>query len=73
VAGWHRHDTINGKYEDVCCVTEQDPITGFYEDVVYLIVNRGFDGWLQQPTNVTGVSLSSPTGNTGTYKLSFGA
>jgi hypothetical protein len=73
VAGWHRHDTINGEYEDVCCVTEQDPITGFYEDVVYLIVNRGFDGWLQQPTNVTGVSLSSPTGNTGTYKLSFGA
>ena len=71
VAGWHHHDTVNGEYEDVCCVTEQDQITGFYEDVVYMIVNRGFNAWIEQPTNISGVTLSNPVCPNGIYTLKF--
>ena len=37
VTAWHHHDT-QGKYEDVCCVTENN------EDVVYFLVNRTLGG-----------------------------
>ncbi len=38
IFGWHRHDTLNGLFEDICVVPES---TG---DVLYAIVNRTIDG-----------------------------
>lgn len=34
VWGWHRHDTLNGSFEDCCVVPESD------EDALYVIVKR---------------------------------
>ena len=38
VQGWHRHSTLRGAFESVCCVTEAD------EDAVYAIVRRTIGG-----------------------------
>jgi hypothetical protein len=38
VAGWHRHDTINGTFESICAVPEGP------EDVLYAIVKRTING-----------------------------
>lgn len=38
VWGWHRHDTTDGQFEQVCCVPEGD------EDAVYVVVCREVDG-----------------------------
>ncbi len=38
VQGWHRHSTVRGAFESVCCVMEAD------EDAVYTIVRRTIDG-----------------------------
>lgn len=34
IAAWHRHDTANGAFESVCCISEGD------EDALYVIVRR---------------------------------
>ncbi len=38
ISGWHHHDTINGAFESVCTVTENN------EDMVYVIVRRTIGG-----------------------------
>lgn len=38
VTAWHQHNTINGLYESVCRITENN------EDVLYFIVNRTLNG-----------------------------
>lgn len=38
VAGWHHHDTVNGKFESICIVSENN------EDILYAIVNRTLNG-----------------------------
>ena len=38
VAGWHHHDTTNGVFESVCCITENN------QDYLYAIINRTFGG-----------------------------
>jgi hypothetical protein len=38
VVGWHRHDTTNGVFESVACISEGD------EDAVYVIVKRTLNG-----------------------------
>lgn len=38
VQGWHRHSTLNGVFESVCCVAEAD------EDSLYAIVRRTIGG-----------------------------
>lgn len=38
VLGWHRHDTLNGTFEDVCTIDEGD------EDAVYVVVRRTIGG-----------------------------
>lgn len=38
VQGWHRHSTIRGAFESVCCVTEAE------EDAVYTIARRVIEG-----------------------------
>lgn len=38
VRAWHAHDTVNGQFESVCCVAENN------EDVVYAVVHRQIDG-----------------------------
>lgn len=38
VRAWHRHVTVNGVFESVCCVTEGN------EDVLYAVVRREIDG-----------------------------
>lgn len=38
VQGWHRHATVNGVFESVCCVAEDD------EDSLYAIVRRTIGG-----------------------------
>jgi hypothetical protein len=38
VAGWHQHDTINGVFESVCSVAEDN------EDALYAIVQRTVNG-----------------------------
>lgn len=38
VAGWHRHDTLHGVFEDVCVVPEDD------EDALYCLVARTIGG-----------------------------
>lgn len=38
VRGWHQHDTTNGAFESVCCVSEGN------EDVLYAVVRRVIDG-----------------------------
>lgn len=40
VGAWHRHDTQNGLFESVCCVTEGD------EDILYAVVQREIGGEL---------------------------
>lgn len=38
LGGWHRHDTINGKFESIACVAEGD------EDALYAVVRRTING-----------------------------
>jgi hypothetical protein len=38
VVAWHRHDSINGAFESVCAVSEED------EDAVYCVVRRTING-----------------------------
>lgn len=38
VAGWHRHDTVNGAFESVCSVAEDN------EDALYAVVRRSING-----------------------------
>lgn len=38
LGGWHRHDTINGKFESIACVAEGD------EDALYAVVHRTING-----------------------------
>jgi len=38
VQGWHRHDTLHGAFESVCCVSEGE------EDALYTIVRRTING-----------------------------
>ena len=38
VAGWHRHDTTNGTFESVCCITESN------QSYLYAIIKRTFNG-----------------------------
>ena len=38
IAGWHHHDTMNGTFESVCVVSENN------EDILYAIVNRTLNG-----------------------------
>lgn len=38
IAGWHHHDTLNGLFESICVVSENN------EDILYAIVNRTLNG-----------------------------
>ena len=38
VGAWHTHDTVHGKFESVCVVSEDD------EDIVYVVVRRQING-----------------------------
>lgn len=38
IAGWHHHDTLNGTFESICVVSENN------EDIVYAIINRTLNG-----------------------------
>lgn len=38
IAGWHHHDTTNGKFESICIVSENN------EDILYAIINRTLNG-----------------------------
>ena len=38
IAGWHHHDTMNGTFESICVVSENN------EDILYAIVNRTLNG-----------------------------
>jgi hypothetical protein len=42
-AAWARH-TTSGRFERVCSVVELDPVTGAYEDAVYVVVRRVIAG-----------------------------
>lgn len=42
VAAWHHHDTLNGTFESVCTITENN------EDMLYTIVNRTINGSTQR-------------------------
>lgn len=38
IAGWHQHKTLNGTFESICVVSENN------EDILYAIVNRTLNG-----------------------------
>lgn len=42
VLGWHRHDTLGGLFESVCCVSEGD------EDSLYVSVLRGTHRYIER-------------------------
>jgi hypothetical protein len=39
IGAWHRHDTINGSFESVCCIADGDT-----EDRIYVVVKRTVNG-----------------------------
>lgn len=47
VAGWHRHDTFNGKFESVCTVNENTGAAP-YQNTPYFIINRTINGQVQR-------------------------
>jgi len=47
VAGWHRHDTVNGLFESVCTVNENTGAAP-YQNTPYFIINRTINGQVQR-------------------------